>query len=209
MISTAIISTHVKISRLLWKFLSSTYFCCQTAPVTEFKPWSAFAADSTIMAGKWPVTFFGGAWHFAYIRGIQEEKYVRNEVYGKSCNYTLHFIEYRSCLICETKAGEPVKAEKKSTYSHIFKGSCQLFFYLQNLDGKWQNEKCAKMYYLTFFFIALMFKELNRWERGNICFTRCVGRKKKWEQSDWNLWQKLQILMRVLNEATLVSYEGG
>lgn len=151
--------------KALWNFLSSTYFCCQTAPVTEFKPWSAFAADSTIMAGKWPVTFFGGAWHFAYIRGIQEEKYVRNEVYGKSCNYTLHFIEYRSCLICETKAGEPVKAEKKSTYSHIFKGSCQLFFSIYKIlmaSDKMKN--VPKCIIWPFFFIALMFKELNRWE---------------------------------------------
>lgn len=128
MISTAIISTHVKISRLLWKFLSSTYFCCQTTSVTAFKPWSAFSADSTIMAGKWPVTFFGGAWHFAYIRGIQEKKYVSNEVYGKSCNYSLHFTEYRGCLICETKAGGPVKTGKKNLHILIFSRAVVNFF---------------------------------------------------------------------------------
>lgn len=86
-ISKVIISTHVKISRLLWKLLPSTYFCCQTTSVTAFKPWSAFAADSTIMAGKWPVKFFWGAWHFAYIINIQRRgKCVKNEVYEKSSN---------------------------------------------------------------------------------------------------------------------------
>lgn len=135
-ISKVIISTHVKMARLLWKLLPSTYFCCQTTSVTAFKPWSAFAADSTIMAGKWPVKFFWGAWHFAYIIKIQRGgKCVKNEVYEKSSNWTLHFIEYRDCLICQTEkrgcggGGETCQGKKKkSPYSHIFKGSCQPFF---------------------------------------------------------------------------------
>lgn len=183
MISTAIISTHVKISRLLWKFLSSTYFCCQTTSVTAFKPWRAFTADSTIMAGKWPVTFFGGAWHFAYIRGIQQEKYVSNEVYGKSCNYTLHFIEYRDCLICETKAGGSVKAGKKSTYSRIFKGSCQLFSTYKILMASDKMKNVPKCIIWPFFPIAVMFKELNRWVHGNICFTRYGGGAEHFESN--------------------------
>lgn len=204
-------------ARLLWKLLPSTYFCCQTTSVTAFKPWSAFAADSTIMAGKWPVKFFWGAWHFAYIIKIQRGgKCVKNEVYEKSSNWTLHFIEYRDCLICQTEkrgcggGGETCQGKKKNLHILIFsRAVVNLFFYLQNLDGKWQSRKCVKLYYLTSFWWFRCAKNLIDW---NICFTWEWGWRVinvcglSFESNlTWKWWQKPQFFISSLKEETLVS----
>lgn len=93
-----------------------------------------------------------------YYRNTRGEKCVKNEVYEKSSNSTLHFIEYRGCLICETKGGKKETCQgRKSPYSHVFKVSCHFFFSIyKNLNGKWQNEKCSKLYYLIFLFCFVL-----------------------------------------------------
>lgn len=77
-------------------------------------------------------------------------------------------MEYRACLICETKEGVKETCQgRKSPYSHVFKGSCQLFSIFKIATVSDKVKKCAKMYYLTSFWWLSWAKNLIDW---NICF---------------------------------------
>lgn len=56
---------------------------------------------------------------------------------------------------------ETCQGKKKPPYSRVFKGSCQLFFYLQNPNGKW---KMCQTILFDLFLVVQMCKELNRLE---------------------------------------------